>query len=301
MITLQQLKYFCTLARELHFTRASDILHITQPTLSYAIAELQKEIGVALFEKEGNKTILTKYGSAYLGFAEKVLSIVEEGEKTVKRMLGADGGIVRVGYIYSVSFDYLPNIVSRFQVDKNDPNISFQFFQGIRDQIIHKLNDGILDLGFASATNIKSMQSVPLFRQELFLVVPKDHPFSEREAVTLIEVKDEPFILDKQTSGLRGTTDLIFKEAGISPKIAYEVEECNAMAAFVGSKQGIAIMPKIPLLNTSDLSVIKISSPFLFRDINLLWKENKALNPVAEEFKNYVLDSLVSKVGFLEN
>jgi DNA-binding transcriptional LysR family regulator len=92
MVTLQQLKYFCTLARELHFTRAAEALHITQPTLSYAIVELQKEVGADLFQKEGNKTVLTNYGIAFLPYAEKALAVVEEGKTAVENMLGDYSG-----------------------------------------------------------------------------------------------------------------------------------------------------------------------------------------------------------------
>jgi len=73
MVTLQQLRYFSILADILHFTKASEILHITQPTLSYAINELQKELGVPLFERTGNQLSLTRYGSTFLPYANKAL------------------------------------------------------------------------------------------------------------------------------------------------------------------------------------------------------------------------------------
>ena len=117
-MTLQQLVYFCTLADILHYTKAAAALHIAQPTLSYAIAELQRELGVPLFEKRGSKTALTSFGAAFLPYASRSLEAIEEGQKTLAAMLSLDKETINLGYIYSVSFDFLPKIISEFQKEE---------------------------------------------------------------------------------------------------------------------------------------------------------------------------------------
>lgn len=289
MFTLQQLKCFCALARELHYTRAAESLHITQPTLSYAIGELQKEIGAPLFKKEGNQTELTEYGIAFLPHAERTLAAAHDGKRKIEDMLESDSGNISLGYIYSVSFNFLPAIVSRFQEEERNRNVSFHFYQGIKDQLLTKLREGTIDLVIASAPDAKPIRSARLFRQELFLVVPKDHPLAKEASVSLEELKNEKFIFDKPTSGLRIALDKIFDDTGIKPEIAYEVEECNAMVAFVSTRQGVAVMPKIPLMKTYDVEVVRITDPTPFRYINLLWNEDMPMSPIVERFKENIL------------
>ncbi len=290
MVTLQQLRYFSILADVLHFTKASEILHITQPTLSYAINELQKDLGVPLFERTGNQLSLTRYGSTLLPYANKALETVNLGLRSIEQMLGSAPSTINLGYIYSVSTDLLPSMVSRFQDLDENRNISFHFFQGVKDQILNKIQDGSLDLAFACVTDEKNVKSIPLFTQELFLVVPKDHPLSRETSVTLEQVKDESFIIAQPGSGLRLFVERIFETIGLTPTIAYEVEECNAMVAFVSSRQGVAIMPKIPLLHSSNVSLLKVSAPKLKREISLIWKTGGNLPPASERFRRFVLD-----------
>lgn len=87
-MTLLQLQYFETLARVLHYTRAAEELHIAQPSLSYSIGELEKELGVKLFEKGNRKIHLTEYGERFLPYVQKALLVMDEGTNELKRMSG---------------------------------------------------------------------------------------------------------------------------------------------------------------------------------------------------------------------
>ena len=88
IMTLLQLQYFETLARVLHYTHAAEELHIAQPSLSYSINELEKELGVKLFEKQNRKICLTDYGERFLPYVQKSLMLMEEGTNTLKQMAG---------------------------------------------------------------------------------------------------------------------------------------------------------------------------------------------------------------------
>jgi len=294
-VTLQQLVCFCTLADILHYTKAAAALHIAQPTLSYAIAELQRELGVPLFEKRGSKTTLTSFGAAFLPYASRSLEAIEEGQKTLAAMLSLDRETINLGYIYSVSFDFLPKIISEFQKEELNNIVYFNFYQGMKNQIIDKLKTETIDLAFSSEYHEKPIQSYPIFSQELFLVVPDEHPLRNAKEVHLEDFRDDPFIIANRGSGLRVFVDALFRSAGWTPKVVFEAEECNAMAAFVSSRQGVTIMPRIPLLDTYPVAALKLSSPPLFRDISLLWKEGRALPPAAERFRAFVMES---ELGF---
>lgn len=287
-MTLQQLRYFCVMAEVLHYTKAAEQLYISQPSLSHALAELEKELGVPLFEKQGKRTFLTRYGAAFLPYAQNALTTISNGEAMLLQMSDPTKGSINLGYIYSVGFDLLPQVVERFYLHQGNRNISFNFTQGMSSALMERLLDGSLDFVFTTRPDNMLIEALPVFEQELFLVVPDQHPLTQKICVSLEEIKDEQFISINPNTSLRIQLDKYFKEAGIAPKVVFEVDECNSMAAFVSAQLGIAIMPRIPSLSSYNVSLVPICKPKLQREICLLWKKNRHLVPSMQCFKNFV-------------
>ncbi|MDO4581708.1 MAG: LysR family transcriptional regulator [Bacillota bacterium] len=289
-MTLQQLKYFTVMAEVLHYTRAANQLFISQPSLSYAIAELEKELGVPLFERHGKQTRLTPYGEAFLPHIKTALQEIEKGQNKLFNMLDPALGKVNLGYIYSVGFSFIPTILEEFFLDTDNSSITFSFFQGMNDMLIEKLLDNSLDLVFAVDPQHDNIEAVPIFEQELFVIVPHNHRFADAQEVTLEQIKDEPLIAINRHSSMRSHMDSIFAEINVKPNIAFEVAECNAMAAFVSSNMGIAITPLIPSLDSYKVKVLKVRDNSLRRQISLLWPKGHYLPPSALRFREFVLN-----------
>ena len=102
-MTLAQLQYFQALAHILHYTRTAEELHIAQPSLSYSINELEKELGVKLFNKEDRKITLTMYGEQFLPYVESALATINDGTEALRQMSGSAMQIIRLGYFHSIS------------------------------------------------------------------------------------------------------------------------------------------------------------------------------------------------------
>ena len=113
-MTLNQLQYFIVLARTLHYTKSAEQLHISQPSLSYSITELEKELGVPLFDKKNKKIFLNQNGKLFLHYAEKVMSLLEEGVSMVKTLNEVKRPRIRLGYFYSLSSPFIPDLISQF-------------------------------------------------------------------------------------------------------------------------------------------------------------------------------------------
>lgn len=288
-MTLQQLSYFCVLADVLHFTRASEQLHVTQPSLSYSIAKLEKDLGVPLFRKTGKKLALTRYGEAFLPYARQALDTLEFGERKVELMRAPAKGSINLGYVYSVSYDFFPTLISNFMSIDGNREVTFQFTQGVKEDLLRRLSAGQIDLAIAGSYEAPGLQKATLMSQEIFLIMPKTNPLSGRERVTLSDLRGETFIFPKQSSGLREVLDRAFSEAGVIPHVAFEAEECNAMETFVATGAGMAFVPKMPHLSET-VSVHHVSDPPLRRDIALLWMRKRVLPPLAERFKKFVLE-----------
>jgi len=272
-MTLQQLRYFVEIAHTLHFTKAAENLNISQPSLSYAMTQLSNRLGVPLFKKEGLKVSLTEYGEAFLPYAESALNILIQGESQVNKMYNPSGGNINLGYIYTVSFDAIPKLIDEFYIYRGNRNISFSFQVNMRDILIKKLIEGSLDIAIAPSTELSNecIESIPLFEQELFLVVYNNHPLANRTSVTLEDFKNERFIMIKKGTDLYFQTSSLFKKYNIVPNIFFEVDECNSMASFVGAQLGIAIMPKIPALDNYKITAIPFEGRNVSRTISILW------------------------------
>ena len=231
-MTLQQLSYFCVLADILHFTKASEQLHVTQPSLSYSIAKLEKDMGVPLFRKTGKKLALTQYGEVFLPYARQALETLEFGARKVESLRAPAQGSINLGYVYSVSYDFFPTLISNFMSIDGNREVTFQFTQGVKDDLLQKLAAGHLDLAIAGSYDAPGVQKATLLSQEIYLIMPKTNPLSARETLSISELRGQTFIFPKPCSGLREVLDRAFAEAGVIPHIAFEAEECNAMAAF---------------------------------------------------------------------
>lgn len=99
-MNLSQLQYFRVLAQEEHYTRAAQMLSITQPSLSHAISQLEQELGTRLFEKKGRNVVLTRYGKMFLPYVEESLKVLNEGVQRIQEVNGSRHGIIHLAYIY---------------------------------------------------------------------------------------------------------------------------------------------------------------------------------------------------------
>jgi len=288
-MTLQQLRYFVEIAHTLHFTKAAENLNISQPSLSYAMTQLSNRLGVPLFKKDGLKVSLTEYGEAFLPYAESALNILLQGESQINKMYNPSGGNINLGYIYTVSFDAIPKLIDEFYIYRGNRNISFSFQVNMRDLLIKKLIEGSLDIAIAPSTELSNecIESIPLFEQELFLVVYNNHPLANRTSVTIDDFKNEKFIMIKKGTDLYFQTYSLFKKYNIVPNIFFEVDECNSMASFVGAQLGIAIMPKIPALDNYKITAIPFEGRNVSRTISILWNNCLDHSPGLRSFIDF--------------
>ena len=281
-MTLQQLRYFCVTAEVLHYTRAAELLYISQPSLSYALSRLEKELNMPLFEKRGKQVALTTYGAEFLPYAKRALSELSKGQERLKELRAPSAGIINLGYIYSVSFSVLPAFVDRFYVHYGSRQTAFRFHQGMAGVLIEQLLHGSLDLLLAEKPDIDSIDYLTVASQQLFLAVPASHRLAAREAVTLPEIKDEQFISITHDAIIYRLLADRFKQASLSPNIVFEADEYSSIAASVTVGAGVAIVPKLPVLDNFNLKLIPFADDSMTRDVCLLRYRMHTLSPAAE-------------------
>lgn len=287
---LKQLEYFYVLAKMEHCTKAAEKLYITQPSLSHAISELEKELKAPLFEKKGRNIYLNEYGRSFLPHVEKALNELEIGKKNIQDLLNAHEINVNLGYLYNLGSHFTPKITTAFLEKNENKNIKFSFDQGNTPNLIEGLKQEKFDLVFCSyVKNQPDISFVPIIEEELVVIVPQDHPLSTAKRISLEEIAPYPFIAFNHRSGLRPIIDDIFKIANINPKIVSETEIDSAIAGLVDSNFGIAIIPKMPFLKDFNVKMLKIKDPIDRRLIYVAHMKNRQLSAAAKYFHSFVV------------
>ncbi|WP_028403254.1 LysR family transcriptional regulator [Ectobacillus panaciterrae] len=285
----QQFEYFQTLARMQHVTRAAEALSISQSALSRSIARFEDEIGVPLFERQGRSIRLNKYGHIFLKRVDSMMKEFNEGKQEIQDLLDPEQGEVSLGFLHTLSTNLIPDLIASFR--SNYPKINFRLGQGPSHTLLEQLQLGDFDLCLIAPMEIKPpFQWRPLWSEELFVIVPKEHKFARHETITLEEIADETFIHLKKGFSLRIAIEQLFKEAGITPKITFEGEEADTVAGLVAAGLGISILPNLKGTDQSKISQIRVQWPKCQRTIGIAWVEGRYLSPATQQFKQFVLD-----------
>ncbi|MDP4105175.1 MAG: LysR family transcriptional regulator [Bacillota bacterium] len=289
-MNLRQLQYFRELAKIEHITQAAEKLSITQPSLSHAISELEKELGTFLFEKQGRNIRLTKYGKYFLTYVDNALEELEKGQKNLRELTSPGHGRIDLAFIYTLGAEIVPNMIKAFVSNEEHKDISFSFHQGTTKSLISRLKEDRYDLAFCSfVENEPEIEFTPLVQQELVLVVPHDHPLATQDSIDLKDTASYPFIFYSKKSGLRPIIDGLFAKVNITPNMICEVVEDSAIAGLVSINYGIAVMPRITSLNFFNVKVLPISSPANYRFIYIASVKNRYLSPAASLFRNFAI------------
>lgn len=290
-MTLLQLQYFKTLARVLHYTHAAAELHIAQPSLSYSIKELEKELGVKLFEKDSRHVRLTGYGEQFLPYAEQALAMIDEGVGVLRQMAGSAQQIVRLGYFHSISASLIPSVMMGIYNQEKNQSIRFQFTEAPSFDLFQQLKRGEIDLSFCLHQD-EELESVTIMRQPLYLAVPEHHPLAKRESVCFEDFAREPIVMLDKPSSLRTQLDQVYAQHGLAPNVVFEVRECNAALQYVALRFGVSVLPQVPAMENEKVVVIPVSDSgaSFVRTVYFSWMKRRPLSPAARRVRDYIVE-----------
>jgi DNA-binding transcriptional LysR family regulator len=285
----QQLEYFQTLARLEHVTRAAEHLSLSQPALSRSIARLEEELGVPLFDRQGRTITLNRYGRLFLQRVNRMLTEFQTGKQELHDLVHPDRGEVALGFLHTLATGLIPDLISAYR--SRFPAIRFQLIQNHSYSLLEHLHAGELDICLIAeptATHFP-VEWTPLWSEEIFAVLPLEHPLAGAESIVLNEIAGEPFISLKKGYALRETTDRLFQHIGIIPRMTFEGEEVATVAGFVAAGLGVSLLPDAGL-DRRKVAQIRIREPKCRRVIGMAMMEGRYLSPAAKRFKQFVTD-----------
>ena len=289
-MNLLHLRYFVELAHTQHFTRAAERLCITQPSLSHAITQLETELGVPLFERTGRTTTLTRFGEQFLLCAQQTLETLDEGVDALQRVARGEG-LIRLGLLRTLGVDFVPGLAARYLREHPGRDIRFTFHTGVTQHLLDGLLEKRFDLVFCSQPPAAlQLTAVPVGRQDVVLIVPRNHPLAELHTVDLAETLPYPQVYFSRGSGMRDVVDGLFAQIGGTPQIAYETEEDQVIAGLVSQGFGISVVPYMEMLLRLDVKILQISRPVLERNFYLVSNDRVYSTPAVRQFRQYVLN-----------
>lgn len=289
-MNLFHLRYFVKLAHVKHYTRAAEQLCITQPSLSHAIAQLEKELGVPLFEKSGRNTALTRFGEEFLICAQQSLSVLDAGISSLQRSARGEG-LIRLGLLRTLGTEFIPEMAAEFLRQNEGRDIQFTFHTGVTGQLLEGLSAGNFDLIFCSRPPEELHFTAEAVKsQKMVVIVPPDHPLAAHACVTPQDLISYPFIRFSPGSGLREVVDRLFDKLQERPRVVCETEEDQVIAGLVAQGFGISVVPYMDLLLKLGLKILPIDADGFKREFFMVHDSRIFMPPVAGRFREFVLE-----------
>ena len=288
-MNLNQLTYFVTLAQIENYTRAAKRLDITQPSLSHAISNLEKELQVPLFERHGRNVTLTKFWEMFLKYVLDSLHILNLGVERIQEAARIPGGSISIGYIHTQGRRFIPELVRGFLDEQEGKKIDFHFQNAATGNLIRGLKEEKFDMIFCSrAEGEKEISFVPVAEEKLVAVVPEDHALAGKNTVTIEELGQYPQVTFTPTSGLYFVVRELFEKEGIVPETAFEVEEDGALAGMVAEGFGVGIVPDVPVIHTLPVKILNIENLHYRRYIYMGMLKKRYPSSLVEQFRDYI-------------
>ncbi|UJP09329.1 LysR substrate-binding domain-containing protein [Microbacterium sp. KUDC0406] len=272
---LEELRSFEAVARLGHFTRAADELFLTQPSLSRQIQALESDLGTILFQRDRTGVAITTAGEALLPIARRMLADAEAARHEMDELAGLRRGRIRLGAPPTLCVSVVAEVVAVFR--RAHPGIDLHITEAGSRALVDALSEGALDLALTitrpSVRDDPSVELVPLFTEELVVVSAADTALAPPEGVpsrlTITELARLPQVAFNRSYDLRVATDVAFEAAGLTPVIAVEGAEMDAVLRFVARGIGVAVVPATVLLGRPELRGSQLHDPSLTRTANL--------------------------------
>ena len=283
---LRVLNYFLTVAREGGLTGASEVLHVTQPTMSRQIQELEEELGQKLFIRTTRSMVLTPEGMLLRKRAEEILEMAERTKAEFSSMGSAVTGDVFIGSGETFALKQITDLMA--QIREEYPGIHFQIYSGNAEEVAERLEKGLLDFGvFVEPADISRYNSIRLPVLDTWgLILRKDHPLAQKEHITREDLGDVPLIMSRQEMAAQKAGNNYLDWFGGSYELLNVVAGYNLMyngALMVRSGLGCAVgLDRIVnTTETSDLCFRPFDPP-LEAGIVVVWKKYQVFSKAAE-------------------
>ena len=282
---LRVLRYFLAVAQEENITKAAALLHVTQPTLSRQLMQLEAELGVQLFRRSQYRVILTEDGMLLRRRAQEIIELADKAEQELQHREEALTGEVAIGCGETVAMTFLSEHIREFR--KLHPQVQFRIYSAIADDVKERIEKGLLDMGLLTEpVDIGRYAFLRTPQKDHWgVLVPKDHPLAKQTVVTPKDLTQIPLILSGRQivrHELASWFGDLFDQVEIAATFNLVLNAANMV------KSGIGAAICFDLGYSYDALTFVPFSPKLESGTVLAWKKDQTYSPAAEQFLRFI-------------
>lgn len=281
-----QVEAFAQVAHHQSFSRAAEALQLTQPSITARIQALERELGEELFERGGRGVRLTDAGHVFLPYVERLLQTLQESRQAVEEVRNTQLGSLRLGSALTVSTYVLPVILHDFC--QAHPGIDVVIRTGRSEQVLNMLLSDDVQAGLVRSLAHPDVETIDLYEDEIVLVADPGHRFANNNKPTVAEAASEPIVLFDRGSSYYGLINNFFRQAGVIPNVAMELDSLEATKRMVEQGLGIALVPHVTVereLQEKTLVQIQLADAEpIKRPISLIYRRTRKRSRTVQAF-----------------
>ncbi len=271
------------------FTRAGEELGYTQSGITQMMKTLEKKVGFSLFVKDSHGMRLTPAAQSLVPSVRALLNADEVVRQEIASLKGAQVGFIKIGTYLSCSIHWIPKIIQEFH--HSYPDIHFKIVEGLEGELADWIQERRVDIGFLSWQEGHHYEFLPVMDDELFAVLPRDHPFTEYDEIPIEKFEGVPFVTTEYAPG--SDIHRTLKQYQIKPDIRYVSINEFSVLSMVEHGLGITILPGLLLRGQVGSFVCRNITPHVYRQLGLAYTSFQELSPASKIFLEYAKDFLL--------
>lgn len=288
---IEYIKRFIVAAQCLNFSKAADMLFISQPTLSHSITSIEKKLGTLLFVRNTKSVKLTQAGELFLPAAVEIMEIFQNTISKINQELNLGSNALNIGYVGPAVDNLLSQWVKKFR--KMHPDVKVQILRYSSQNVVEAFRTYAIHLGVLYKMNLCSLPELkyyPVGQERFKILMSTEHPLAQYQKIDLRQLKDEPFLICEQTCSPNYYKRVlsICEKRGLQPKISQTLAQVSDIYRLVGAGLGVAIMSYSERRSYEAFNVkfidIEEDGDDLDNSIVLAWINN--LSPLARQFRD---------------
>lgn len=289
-----RLRYFLEVASNSSFTLASKQLHVSQPTLSKMVKQLEEELGVPLFDRSAKQIKLTDTGEILQKQARYIIKSIENIPLELSEITQLRKGTVRIGLPPMIGARFFPRVIGEFNA--LHPLIDVQFYEYGAEKISEEIEKGNLDIGaILMPVDTEKFAYFDFAKKRLMLLVHPEHQLADAMEARLYQLKDDNFVFFSEEFTLHNR---IYEEcirSGFQPKIVFKSSQWDFISEMVAAKMGVALLPETICmgLDKSRIRVIPMVDPVIYWHIALVWRKERYMTFAARSLLEFARTRLV--------
>ena len=290
ILELRQIKYFIEVAKREHVTEAATALHVAQSAVSRQIFNLEEELGVNLFIREGRTVRLTPIGRIFLEHMEQAINVIDDATQVIDEYTDPEKGTIHVGFPSSMATFILPTAISAFR--DRYPQVKFQLNQGSYYDLKKAVVKGEVNMALLGPVpmNERKLKGKILFTENIVALLPRSHPLAGAASLKLTQLRKDSFVLFPKDYVLRDIIIDLCKQIGFEPKVSFEGEDIDAIKGLVSAGLGVSLVPEITLIDNLPRATVRvpITEANVTRTVGVVIPTERQLLPTEKLFYGFL-------------